>query len=132
MIILVPLIVVMYQKVDKVYEDARTRREKASNRFRSLSIEKSKRLIPSALSGKLDGVPETINGGHLVCLTLADGRKIPHVFISEKIEILGIYDASEMDFEAKDVIHIEVDSLSQPPVFFTPKWLRLDGVTSPE
>src|SRR5205823_2536522 len=38
---LVPLIIVMYSKVDKAYEDARLRREKAALRFKSISVEKS-------------------------------------------------------------------------------------------
>ena len=132
MIILVPLIIVMYQKVDKVYEDAQIQREKKANRFRSAFIEKSKREILPDVVKKLEGLPETIAGGHLVTATLKDGRRIPHVFISDKSEILGIYNASEMDFEGKDVTAVEMTEMIPPPVLLTPQWLRLDGVASPE
>ena len=75
--------------------------------------------------------PETIEGGHLVNVLLKDGRKIPHVFISGREEILGIYDHTEMPFEAADIHDIEVPDPSQTPAFLTTQWLRLDGVTPP-
>jgi hypothetical protein len=131
MVMLIPLIIVMYQKVDKAYEDARIRREKNANRFRSIFIEKSKREIPAEVAKKIDTVPETIAGGHLVTAVLKDGRAIPNVFIANK-EILGIYNASEMDFEGKDVVAVELTDMSRPPVFQMPQWLRLDGVLPPE
>ena len=54
MVILLPLIILMYQKVDKAYEDARIRREKAALRFRSIRVDKSKRLIPQKLRATLE------------------------------------------------------------------------------
>ncbi|HXV28571.1 MAG TPA: hypothetical protein VD913_06355 [bacterium] len=132
MVILVPLIIVMYQKVDKAYDDARIRREKAAARFRSIFVEKSKRLIPPEISKKLASIPETVKGGHLVNATLKDGRHIPSVFISGGSEILGIYDASEMTFEGSDVAAAEIADMSHPPRFSVPQWLRLDGVAPSE
>jgi len=132
MIILVPLIIVMYQKVDKTYEDARLRRERAQNRFRSISIEKSKRLLSPELSKKLEGLEETLDGGHLVTASLKDGRKIDHVFIVNRREILGVYDASELTFEGKDIVTIEAASLNPAPRFLISNWLRLDGVPAPQ
>ena len=130
---LVPLIIVMYSKVDKAYEDARTRREKAAMRFKSITVDKSKRLLPSSLAAKLAAWPETIQGGHLVTAVLKDGRKIQNIFIAEKNEILGIYDATEMNFTGQDVADIELeDLLVNTPSFFTANWLRLDGATAPE
>lgn len=129
---LVPLIIVMYSKVDKAYEDARLRREQAAMRFKSITVEKSKRLLSSVLSKKLENVPETIQGGHLVTLALKDGRKIPNVFIAEKNEVLGIYDAEELTFETSDICGLEPADLNNLPSFLTPNWLRLDGVTAPE
>lgn len=130
-IILVPLIVVMYQKVDKVYEDARMKREKNEQRFRAITVQRDKRLLPKPVAQKLAGVPETIPGGHLVSLRLKDGRTVPHVFVANAEEILGIYNASAMTFEAQDVTALDVDTLNQPPHFFTNQWLRLDGVEAP-
>ena len=133
MVILVPLIIMMYQKVDKAYEDARNKREQAVNRFRSVKIDLTKRLISPELAGKLAAQPEIIQGGHLVTVKLGDGRKIPHVFIANKNEILGIYDAPEMNFTGQDVQDLEIeDMLENPPSFFTPNWLRLDGMTQAE
>ncbi len=130
-IMLVPLIVVMYQRVDKVYEDARMKREKNEQRFRAVTISRDKRMLPKNVAQKLAGVPETIPGGHLVSLQLKDGRTVPHVFVGGAKEILGIYNASEMSFEAQDVMALHVDDLSRPPHFFTNQWLRLDGVEAP-
>lgn len=132
MVILVPLIVVMYQKVDRAYEDARIRREKAALRFRSIMVEKPKRLLSSELAAKLKDVPETISGGHLVSLTLKDGRRIPLVFVAGREEILGIYDHTEMPFDGKDILDLETTDLADAPPFLTANWLRLDGVSAPE
>ena len=129
---LVPLIIVMYSKVDKTYEDARMRREKAALRFKSIQVDRSKRLLPPDLSAKLKESPEVISGGHLVTALLKDGRKIENVFISDKNEILGIYDAEELTFEGKDIRDIEPADLNKLPSFMTPQWLRLDGVSAPE
>jgi hypothetical protein len=132
LVILIPLIIVMYQKVDKAYEDARIRREKAANRFRSTFVEKAKRLLPSELSKKLSHIQETITGGHLVTVVLKDGRRIPHVFISNEREILGIYAASEMTFEGKDIADLEAADRNHLPRFLAPQWLRVDGVLPAE
>ena len=132
MVFLVPLIIFMYQRVDKVYEDARIRREQNALRFRSIVVPIEKRRIPEKFSKKLAQVPETILGGHLVNVTLHSGEKIPTVFISERREILGIYDARELTFEGSQIAAVELVDMSKPPVFLTANWLRLDGATSPE
>ena len=131
MITLVPLIVIMYQKVDKVYEDARIRREKTALQFRSIYVDKNKRILPDNLSKKLTGYPDTIDGGQLVSLQLKDGRNIPNVFIEHHKEIMGIYDVTEFPFEAKDIAGIEITKPEEIPAFFISNWLRLDGVSSP-
>lgn len=131
LICLVPLIILMYSKVDKAYEDARIKREQASNRFKSLNIDRDKRLLPIPLRDKLKGLPETIESGHLVTVLLKNGEKIPYVFIGSGSEILGIYDHSEMPFKTSEIADILPEDLSQPlPRFLTTKWLRLDGVTA--
>ena len=132
MVFLVPLIIFMYQKVDKAYEDARIRREEAALRFRSIVVPEARRRIPGRLCEKLAQVPETIAGGHLVNLTLKSGEKIENVFISGRREILGIYNAREMNFTGADLSDLELVDMTAPPAFLTAQWLRLDGVTSPE
>ena len=140
MVILLPLIIVMYQKVDKAYEDARIRREKAAQqssqtaalRFRSIVVEKSKRILSAELKEKLKGWPETIEGGHLLTVILKNGRRIPHVFVAGREGVLGIYDFTELAFEGRDIADIEPADMSRLPAFFWANWLRLDGVTVPE
>lgn len=129
-IFLVPLIVFMYQKVDKAYDDARIRREKSANQFRSISVEKSKRMLSSELSNKLAQYPNTIEGGQLVTVVLKNGDKISNVFVANRDEILGIYNAREFSFEGKEVADVEINDMSRPPFFVTANWLRLDGVKS--
>ncbi len=128
MVILLPLMIVMYQKVDKAYEDARIRREKAAQRFRSIAVDRTRRLLPATLSAKLKNWPETIQGGHLVHVTLRDGRKFQNVFIQNREEILGIYDAADFPFEGKDVAELEAADQGKLPAFLMASWLRLDGI----
>jgi hypothetical protein len=128
LVFLIPLIIVMYHKVDKAYEDARIRREQAANRFRTILVEKSKRLLPTEIARKLASIPETIEGGHLATAILKNGERIPNVFIANKSEILGVYNVKEFSFEGKDVAELEVNDLSKPPFFVAANWLRLDGV----
>lgn len=130
MIFLVPLIIVMYQKVDKVYEDARLRREDNANRFRSILVSEEKRRIPAHLSQKLTGLAPTVNGGHLVNVTLQNGSRVPNVFISECREVLGVYNVRELTFEPKDIRDLELVDMNAPPAFLTTSWLRLDGIQS--
>ncbi len=131
MVFLVPLIVFMYQRVDKVYEDARIQREQNANRFRSILVPEEKRRIPENLSQQLTHLPQTIDGGHLVNITLQNGSKIPNVFISDCREVLGIYDARELTFEGRDIRELEPVDMTVPPVFVTTSWLRLDGAQTP-
>lgn len=128
MIILVPLIVVMYAKVDRAYEDARMAREKAAARFKSISIDRSLRLLPASLRGKLKDYAPIMDGGHLVHLHLKNGARVPNVFISNEEEILGIYQASEMNFKMEDIADLEFADLKGAPPFLANQWLRLDGV----
>jgi len=129
LIALIPLIIFMYRKVDKAYEDARIRREQTARRFQSKWVEKSKRVLSPEISSKVKMWPETIPGGHLVNAVLKDGRRVPNLFVAEGQEILGIYDAAELPFEGKDVRDLELADLSKT-AFLAANWLRLDGVAS--
>jgi len=119
----------MYQKVDKAYEDARMNREKAAQRFRAVKIERSRRTLKPEIARTLAEWPEIIQGGHLVNLKLRSGREIPNVFVANRDEILGLYNAREMDFEAAEIAEISPSDLDRLPNFLTTQWLRLDGVT---
>jgi len=129
MIILIPLIVVMYSKVDKAYEDARIRREEAAQRFQSQSLSRSERLLSEALIAKVRTFPETIKGGHLMNARLRDGRSISNLFISRGEEILGIYDQPSLSFRPGDILDLDPVDMSNPPFFLPSKWLRLDGAS---
>ena len=89
-------------------------------------------MLEPKLATKLRAIPETIKGGHLVSITLKDGRKIPNIFVANSEEILGIYDFTEMPFEANEITHIEPADLASSPPILAPNWLRLDGVTALE
>ncbi len=132
MVFLVPLIIFMYQKVDKVYEDARIRRETAQKLFRSILVPEEKRQISNAVAQKLTDWPETIDGGHLVRARLKDGREIPYVFISGRREVLGVYNARTLEFSGSDIETVEPETLDPAPLFLQNQWLRLDGATIPE
>ena len=135
MALLVPLIIVMYNKVDKAYEDARINREtlrfqneKENIRARSILIDASKRRLKQEVSAKLKTVPETIRHGHLVNAVLSNGQRVPNVFILNKKEVLGIYGVKEVLFNMTDIVDLEPVNLDRIPDFKTEEWLRLDGV----
>jgi len=131
-VILIPLIIVMYQKVDKAYDDARIRREKAAWRYRSVYVEAARRLLPEAAAKKIRKIPEIIEGGRLLTVILKSGRRIPNVFVSGEREILGVYDFTELPFEGKDVADVEPADEARLPAFQAAQWLRLDGVSYPD
>ena len=135
MIMLVPLIIVMYSKVDKTYEDSRINREtiafnkaKAEFKVKSILIKESDRELTRELRKKLKKIPEAIHHGHLVTISLRDGRSIPHVFIMNNKEVLGVYGVETLDFRAADILDFTATDLDKLPVFKAENWLRLDGV----
>lgn len=144
MLFLVPLIIVMYYKVDKAYEDARIARENAAFERRraglaprSAYLEESKRLLPAAAAKKLKHEPPTVRKGyetkgHLITAILRDGRQIENVFVLDAREIVGVYDRTVVDFSAQDIVDIVPSDGVHFPRFEVQKWLRLDepGQTS--
>ena len=134
MVLLVPLIILMYTKVDKAYEDARIAREnaqleksKGELKARSVFVEESRRMLKKELAGKLKKYPETIKRGHLVTAILDNGQKIPNVFIRDKKDVLGVYGARTLSFNIQDIVDIEPVALEGIPNFKAEEWLRLDG-----
>ena len=135
LVALTPLMIFMYHKVDQAYEKARIQREARgenpsrvdSVKIHAVLIPEAKRKISKALSERLKTLPFTIKNGHLITAILKDGRKIKHVFIAKRSEILGIYDQNELTFNASDIIDLEPADLTHPPDFTKKTWLRLDG-----
>ena len=134
MILLVPLIVIMYRKVDKAYEDTRIGRETAQAQkirnglgVRSIFVELDRRRIKKELSDKLKRVSETIRHGHLVTAILKSGERVPNVFILNRKEVLGIYGVKTLSFNVDDVVDVVPVSMDTLPNFKAEEWLRLDG-----
>ena len=135
LVFLIPLMIFMYHKVDQAYERARLRREARgetpkridSVKIRAVLVDASKRRLNSDLSKALKQIPLTVKDGHLVTAILKDGRRIDNVFIANRTELLGVYDQTELTFEACDIVSIEPTDLTHPPDFTQKTWLRLDG-----
>jgi len=135
MVLLVPLIVIMYQKVDRAYEDARIRRETMTEKrllsqikCRSANVEEEQRLLNEPLRAKLKTIPEIVKHGQLVRLALKDGRSIDNAFIIDKRELIGIYDLENCDFISDDIVDLAAMDLDKLPEYDQERWLRLDGV----
>ncbi|MBI4358028.1 MAG: hypothetical protein HY584_01890 [Candidatus Omnitrophica bacterium] len=145
LVALIPLMVLMYWKVDKAYEDARIRREMRTQKFsaegrirlqsggkdpvtvKAIFIEEAKRRVSKAIAQKLKKIPQSIKGGHLGTAILKDGRRIENVFIARGKELLGVYDQEQLTFEAQDIVNFELSDLTHPPDFTQKIWLRVDG-----
>ena len=134
MVFLIPLIIVMYHKVDKAYEDARIAREKArlgstpkEFNVKSIHVDDSQRLLRKELTGKLRSYPEAIRRGHLVTAVLKDGRRVENVFVLNRKNVLGVYGVEDLTFRIGDIVDVEPADLDHLPDFKTENWLRLDG-----
>lgn len=135
LVALIPLMILMYNKVDKAYEDARIRRElraqkvndKDPVKIKALYLEPEKRKLSREVADQLKKMPRTIKNGYLVTATLKDGRKMEYVFISDQKELLGVYDQQNITFEGSDIVGLEPTDLTHLPDFTQKIWLRLDG-----
>ncbi len=123
--LVLPFLAFLYKKADRIFKDAAIRQAQAGPRFRTLFLEKGKRMLTPELSEKIKSFPEIMEGGHIVNLTLKNSLTVPDVFILNGREILGIYDAEEMNFSAEDVASAEAPAAL--PEYQEDKWLRLDG-----
>jgi len=139
MLALLPLIVIMYQKVDRAYEKARIRRESREEeaeltkpRARTVFINSTQRTLEKTLSRRLREIPATLKRGkqvgHLVTAVLKDGRRVEHVFISNRSEVLGVYGQEKLTFTSEEISDFEPANLGALPGDFSEQtWLRLDG-----
>ena len=128
LVILLPFLVLMYRKADLIFKTA-MERQTYTPKFKSVSIEKSKRLLPDSMTEKLKKIPQTLRGGHVVTLILKNGQKVPNVFILNFQEILGVYDRENYDFSPMDISNVESIPLDKLPAYDERKWLRLDGLS---
>jgi len=132
---LTPLMIFMYSKVDKAYEDARIKRDLRREKFesqvriRSQTIPPNQRMLSTNLQERLKQVPETIKGGHLIRAKLKDGRSIENVFVGHRKEVLGVYDQTELTFQPTEIVDFDPVDITHPPDFTKKPWLRLDKET---
>jgi len=126
LVALIPFLIFMYRQADKIFKNA-LERQTATPRYRSIFVEPSKRLLPSSLADKLKNKKPVLRGGHVVEVLLKDGRRVPHVFILNSREILGVYDRMDLGFDVEEVLDLEPTALDRLPAYEEPKWLRLDG-----
>ena len=126
LVLLVPFLVLLYKRAEAILKTAEERQARAAS-FRSVFVDRSKRVLPAAFTAELKRSKPVLANGHVVTLGLCDGRRVPHVFISRNEEILGVYDRENFDFEAEDVAKIEIVDKNTLPPYDERRWLRLDG-----
>ena len=135
MILLVPLIVIMYNKVDRAYEDKRILQEKTAEGARRLAsgiqfdpIPEDERLLGRDLAQKIKKMPWKINKrGNLVTVTLKNGKRIPNVFVVDRQVVVGVYGYDKAPFRAADIADVNAADENALPDFETDRWLRFDG-----
>ena len=125
LVLILPFLVVMYQKADKILKEALARQSALGPKFRTALVEKTKRMLPEAVSEKLKQITPTLQNGHVVTLQLKDGRRISDVFVINSAEILGVYGSSGFNFESSEIV--DAEALEILPVYEESKWIRLDG-----
>lgn len=133
MILLVPLIIVMYNKVDRTYEDARNRRESEKQKklvsqrgFSASDAPVSKRLLPKGVQKKLKKLPRTLRQGQLVALIFQNGSRLENVFVLANEEIVGLYGRKDFPYDAKDVVDVELLDPAETQPIEVEKWLRFE------
>ena len=137
LVLLVPLIVVMYNKVYRAYEDARIAKEKTASRKTAESgvkfvfVDEARRLLKKELSDKLKKTTPAVPKSHLVTAILKSGRRVENVFVLNRKEILGAYGLGCLDFDVSDIVDVEPADLDRLPDFRTEGWLRFDGEAPP-
>ncbi len=126
LLLLIPLLIWMYRMADILFRSAAARQTYEPG-YKSIFVETSKRLLPENLSEKLKKEPFTLPKAHVVTLMLKNGAQIPHVFVMNAREILGIYDRETMDFSAGDITDLKVACKDELLPYEETRWLRLDG-----
>ena len=135
MILLVPLIILMYDKVDRAYEDKRILREKVTEGVQRTAsgikfdpMPESERQLTEALTQKIKKMPWTVQKrGNLVTAILKNGKRIPHVFVVDRQEVVGVYGYEKAPFRTADIVDVESADENALPDFKTEGWLRFDS-----
>ncbi len=120
-----PFLAWLYRQSDKLFRAALERQTKTGPAFRTQFVAKERRVLPAAIQSKLKDLPPVMDHGHVVSVTLRDGRRVPHVFVLNGAEILGVYDRTELGFEPADIIAVE--EMPALPEYDEARWLRLDA-----
>jgi len=123
---ILPFLVWMYRKADQIFKNAVDRQTDVRIKFRTQFVEKENRLLTPQMAAKVAEVSETINRGHIVHVWLKDGRAVPHVFIFNQSEVLGVYDRDIFDFSGTDIERLEVINPQELANYDESKWLRID------
>ena len=125
--LLIPFLIWMYRAADTIFKNAVGRQTHVPS-FKSVSVDSSKRLLPFHLSEKLKKEPVMLPNGHVVTVILKNGNRIPHVFVLNAKEILGVYDKDALDFSIDEIADLEALDKDHLPLYEESRWLRLDGV----
>jgi len=128
LVILLPFLILMYRKADLIFKTA-VERQTYNPKFRTVSVERSERLLPDSIVQKIKVFPPTLrqeSTGHVVTLILRGGREVPNVFVLNHREILGIYDQTTFDFSVQDVSGVEASNPSKLPPYDESRWLKFD------
>ena len=120
-----PFLIYLYKSADRIFREAVIRQGQDRVRFKSIFVEKTSRILPEKVALKIQSLPETLQGGHVVDLTLKNGTKISNAFIFQSREILGLYQREAFDFEPTEVA--DAEAVSVFPAYEESAWLRLDG-----
>ena len=126
-IVLIPFLILAYRKADVLFAKAVIRQTAKTTPFQRTFVPRAERQLAPHFQTYLKSVPETLPQGHVVSVTLKQGRQIPHVFVFKTRDILGIYDQKDMDWKAQDITEMKVMDSHQLPAYEESKWVRLDG-----
>lgn len=127
LVFLLPFLAWMYRRADQIFRHATERQQARGPKFRTVHVAQIKRKLPAVLTRKLQTMTPTLDRGHLLTAQLKDGRRIPHIFVMNGSEILGVYDHAAFDFEVLDIETIELMDPAALPAYDESKWLRLDS-----
>ena len=123
-IILVPLLIWMYRSADRIFKTANERQTREPA-FQRQWVTPDRRLLPQALSEKLQKEKPTLSGGHLVKGRFKNGDVWP-LFILNGREVIGAYDYSKTDFDASQLIDVAVEEPVKLPIPDESRWVRFN------
>lgn len=123
--LLFPFLFLMYKQAETLFKTAEERQTRAPS-FRSAWMDETDRQLSEDVRKKVQRLKSAMPDGHVVTAVLADGRRVPHVFIFKGREILGVYDREQMDFVGAAIVDVEEIPLEALPAYEEEKWLRMD------